>query len=99
MTKMKMTKKELEKILSFSLKTAMASGEMLLRYRKKIATIKVSYKIAQGVVSEADFASEKFIISEIGKNFPGHEVLGEEMSYALMKNKNDYRSFENETFC
>jgi len=97
------TQKELEQILNFSLKTAEEAGKILLKYRQKIsqkkATIKISHKIAQGVVSEADLASEKYIISKIEKSFPGHEILAEEMFYALLKGKGNYSKFENEAFC
>ncbi len=93
------SQKELEEILNFSLKTAEEAGEILLKYRKKIATIKVSHKKAQGAVSEADVASEKHIISKIEKSFPGHEILAEEMIYALLKGKGDYKKFEDEAFC
>lgn len=93
------SQKELEQILNFSLDTAYSAGEILLKHRKKIATLKINYKKAQGVVSEADVASEKYIISKIEKSFPGHEILAEEMIYALLKGKCDYKQFESEAFC
>lgn len=98
-TKIPFSKKELEQILNFSLKTADEAGKILLKYRKKIATIKINHKKAQGAVSEADLASEKYILSQIEKNYPGHEILAEEMIYALLKGKSDYQKFEEEAFC
>ena len=45
-TKIPFSKNELEQILNFSLKTADEAGKVLLKYRKKIATIKINHKKA-----------------------------------------------------
>ncbi len=78
---MDLTQNELKKYLTFAEKTALAAGKILLRYSKKIDDLKITDKEAQGVASEADLASEKFIIAKISRVFPDHKVLAEESAY------------------
>ena len=63
--KTNLTKKELNSYCTFSLEIAKKAGEILLKYIPKIETLRVRSKKAQGVVSTADLASEKFIIDQI----------------------------------
>lgn len=65
---------------------AKSAGKLLLGYQKKIKELKVTHKDAQGVVSEADLASEKLIMTVLKKKFPFVEFLAEENCYL---NKSD----------
>jgi myo-inositol-1(or 4)-monophosphatase len=71
----------LSKVLEFSKDIAFRAGKILLKYQKKIDSLKVNYKEAQGVCSDADLKSEKFLIKEIKNKFPDHEILAEESAY------------------
>ncbi len=53
------------------------AGEILLRYKEKFKNIEVK-SISSDVVSEADFASQDFIINELSRSFPGVKVICEE---------------------
>ena len=57
---------------------------------KKIDKLKISTKTAQGVVSHADKASEKFIIKELEKLNSEISFLAEEMSYELSLKNNSF---------
>lgn len=60
---------------------ARAAGALTLTYFRK--TLQVSEKADnQGLVTEADIASENLIKSLITERFPGHSVLGEESGLA-----------------
>ncbi|MFW5887808.1 MAG: inositol monophosphatase family protein, partial [Bacteriovoracia bacterium] len=75
------SKKELINFLKFTEKISLQSGKLLLKYRKNLLSLKVFDKKAQGLVSEADLASEKKIIAAIKKSYPNHQILAEEESY------------------
>jgi len=78
---MKNIKKMKSEALKLSIKLAKSSGKILLDYQKKIHKLEVSVKVAQGVATKADLASEKNIIDGILKKFPEHEILAEESAY------------------
>jgi myo-inositol-1(or 4)-monophosphatase len=60
------------------------SAGRLLKKRINLAN-KISYKGRVNLVTEADLASEKFIINKIEKAYPSHSILAEE---GAAKNKN-----------
>lgn len=60
----------------FAEKLAVNAGTILLRKQKSVRVVK--QKDAQDIVTTADLASEKYIIDEITKNYPDHEILSEE---------------------
>ncbi|MFH1456744.1 MAG: inositol monophosphatase [Patescibacteria group bacterium] len=62
----------------FAIKVAKQAGQELLKYFKKIDNIKVSKKSKHEIVTPADLASNKIIISAIKKQFPSHRILSEE---------------------
>jgi len=70
-----MIKNQTIKIVSNIAKEA---GEVLLRHWNGSIADKVWHKKHNEAVSSADIASEKFIIKELQKNFPGDEILTEE---------------------
>lgn len=53
------------------------AGEILRSYFGKVSQVKEK-QFYWDLVSEADLASEAYIISEIKKEFPGHSILSEE---------------------
>jgi myo-inositol-1(or 4)-monophosphatase len=70
---------DLEKALRVGLRACRLGREVLLKYIGNLQH--VSEKFEAGLVSEADKESEKIISSELRKNFPDIEFLGEESSY------------------
>jgi len=67
-----------KKKIDIVLKIARQAGEILLRHYNGSVTDKVWHKKHNEAVSSADIASDKFIIKELQKNFPGDEILTEE---------------------
>ncbi|MBI5177047.1 inositol monophosphatase [Candidatus Micrarchaeota archaeon] len=62
--------------LKFAIATAQHAGEMLKKsFRKDVGE---RPKGLRDVVTKADFSSQKFITGEIRRNFPKHDIMGEE---------------------
>ena len=61
-----------------------AGRELLLRF-KNFNRNKIQMKSAHEILTKADLASEKIIIGEIRKNFPGHRILSEEAGVVKTK--------------
>src|ERR1700712_982155 len=63
-------------MLNFAIETAREAGQILLeKYGRKIQILK---KADIDLVTEADLASEKFIIEKINTHYPKHSILAEE---------------------
>lgn len=75
---MKITKKELTNIISNLKDVSFEAGELLLRYQKRRHEIRVSDKGAEGIASEADSASEEFIIDYLRALYTDIPFLAEE---------------------
>lgn len=75
---MKVSKKNLKEFLDFSLTLSFEAGDVLLKYQKKRAQLKITDKGKEGLASEADEKSEELIIKAIKKKFPDHYILSEE---------------------
>lgn len=73
---MDLSAKDLKKYQNFAEKIAIKAGNILLSYKNKFLIKKQKDLI--DIATSADFASEKFIISEISKSFPSHRILSEE---------------------
>jgi len=98
--KAKLAKKENQKILEFMKEISLQAGKKLVRYQKKLDTLNVSSKQAQGVASEADHASEEMIIKAIKKSFPEHSILAEEDAFAKFGDaKEALDHFKKEDWC
>ncbi len=69
---------ELKKGLKVVQDIAFEAGEILLKYQKKRHDLKVEDKGVNGIASEADIESEKFILAELKNHFPEHFYLSEE---------------------
>lgn len=64
------------KLLNFSIKTARKAGAIILKERKKPQEI--TKKGIRDLVTNADKASEEFIIKQIRKAYPNHGIIAEE---------------------
>lgn len=75
---MKITKKKISEILSFMQDVAYEAGEIILEFQKQRQGLQLINKGQEGIASEADEASEVFIIKSIAENYPKHKILSEE---------------------
>ena len=66
---------------------AREAGELLMDFFRR--RVKIEYKGDADLVTEADRSSEKLILERIRKNWPDHEVIGEEG--ARIETGGDYR--------
>ncbi len=96
MTKPAIKSAELNEYLSFAIMLSLEAGEILLSFEKKINSLTVHHKKAQGVASTADLKSEAHIIKRIKKNFPDHHILAEEECYE--KGIGQYKEFVSQEF-
>lgn len=74
-------KSVLEAAREEALVLAIRAGDKLLKYRKKLGSLSITSKEAQGVASNADIESEKLIIKGLKKRFPDMNFLAEESAY------------------
>lgn len=70
-----------DEALKLSIDLAVKSARFLLIKQKKISSLKITSKVAQGMVSNADVESEAMIVSGIKKMYPDHFILAEETAY------------------
>src|SRR5688572_8211409 len=96
MTKSAIKSSEQNEYLSFAIMLALEAGEILLSFEKKINSLTVHHKKAQGVASTADLKSEAHILKRIKKNFPDHHILAEEDCYE--KGIGQYKEFVSQKF-
>jgi myo-inositol-1(or 4)-monophosphatase len=69
-------------MLNFAMQTAREAGQILLdKFGRKI---NISKKGDTNLVTEADLASEKFIIERIRSHYPKHSILAEESGAAVI---------------
>lgn len=67
---------ELERLLDFAVGAARGAGEITLRhFRKEVGVFR---KANDTLVTEADFAAEKYLRAKIGESFPDDSIIGEE---------------------
>lgn len=89
-------KVNLEEALKLSLDLAVKSAKLLLVKQKKISSLKIKTKLAQGLASNADTESEKIIIDGIKKKYPFHYILAEESAYDQYQGEMDKYTFLSE---
>lgn len=70
-----------EEALMLSLDLAIKAARLLLIKQKKISSLKITTKKAQGIASNADTESEKLIVDGLKKKYPDHFILAEESAY------------------
>lgn len=75
---MKITKKNLTELLAFMQDIGYEAGEIILKYQKERQLLIIKNKGAAGIASDADEASEKFLMGAILEKFPNHSILSEE---------------------
>ena len=92
----KFSKKQLYEMQNFAIELSQDAGKTLLQFQKKIHSLKVDNKQAQGVVSKADIATEKKIFDRIKKKYPSHHILGEENFYQLHQTSAAYEQLKNQ---
>ena len=80
-TTTKKVKVKNEEALKLSIDLAVKAARFLLIKQKKISSLKITSKQAQGMVSNADVESEAIIVSGIKKMYPDHFILAEETAY------------------
>ena len=66
--------------LEFAIKTSKEAGKIMLRYRGKAKT---KFKKDLSIVTEADTAVERFVRKQIKKEFPSHNIVGEEFGGSI----------------
>lgn len=70
-----------EEALELSMGLAIKAARLLLLKQKKISSLKITNKKAQGIASSADTESEKLIVDGIKAKYPDHFILAEETAY------------------
>lgn len=71
-------------MLNFAIQTAQEAGKILLeKFGRKI---EMSYKGDTNLVTEADLASEKYIVGQINTHYPRHAILAEESGASATEN-------------
>ncbi len=82
--KKKTTTIDLDLLLNNMIEWSFQCGEILNSHlvRSYSEPLKVTDKGKQGLASEADILSEKYVMAEIKKSYPGHHILSEEDSFA-----------------
>jgi len=68
---------QLDDILSLATNAALAAGKLIVEKRKS-GDIHQQYKDQQELVTSADIAADKLIISMIKQHYPDHRILSEE---------------------
>ncbi len=74
-------KRDYKKICNMVLNWAKGAGVITVKYQRKLDSLKISHKKTLGVVSEADLASEEYLLKRIRKSFPLDLILAEESDY------------------
>ncbi len=76
-------------MLNFAMQTAREAGKILLdKFGRKI---NISFKGEINLVTEADLASEKFIIEQIKSHYPKHSILAEESGNAVVDGNSTWK--------
>ena len=82
-----------EEALKLSMDLAIKAAKLLLLKQKKISSLKITNKIAQGIASSADTESEKLIVDGIKARYPDHFILAEESAYTEYMGRMDRYKF------
>lgn len=70
-----------QEALMLSVDLAIKAARLLIVKQKKISSLKITTKKAQGIASNADTESEKLIVDGLRKKYPDHFILAEESAY------------------
>ncbi|MBI2518797.1 MAG: inositol monophosphatase [Bdellovibrio sp.] len=79
---------------------AQGAGKITRRHQRKLGSLTISRKVALGVVSNADLASEDYLLKKIRTVFKHDSVLAEESSYQSYRSKTAIlNSFAKKEWC
>lgn len=67
-----------KKIKVVALRAAKQAGSFLLKEFKNFDRSQIKLKSQYEILTKADLGSERIILRELNKNFPGHDILSEE---------------------
>jgi len=81
--------KELQHILDQVILTCEKAGLKLMKNQKKLGSLKITSKEAQGVVSNADVEAEKFLIKKLMPLVEGADFLAEESAFEKFGSKTE----------
>lgn len=70
---------DLEEVQEFAAQLAHGAGELIRQYRGKADFLRF-FKQGTELVTDADFAADKFISGKIGERFPDHAIVSEELA-------------------
>ncbi|MFA6291470.1 MAG: inositol monophosphatase family protein [Victivallales bacterium] len=65
-------------MIDFVRKIAVSAGRMAIAEFAKSGSLKLDFKSEKDLVTEADRKIEDFIVSEVHKKYPDHDIFGEE---------------------
>nr|BDT27126.1 inositol monophosphatase [Bacteriovorax sp. HI3] len=80
-TKAKKAVVKKEEALKLAMDLGVKASKLLLEKQKKLSSLKITTKVAQGIASNADVESEKLVMDGIVKKYPDHFILAEESAY------------------
>jgi myo-inositol-1(or 4)-monophosphatase len=83
----------LDEAQNLALELAVKAAKHLLKKQKKISSLKITVKKAQGLASEADVESEQIVIKGLLKKYPNHFILAEESAFKEYKGEMDRYKF------
>ncbi|MEK6626282.1 MAG: inositol monophosphatase [Bdellovibrionota bacterium] len=89
--------RDLKKVCEMVIQWAIGAGAITTRYQRRLSSLHISRKVALGVVSDADLASEAYLLKKIRKTFKDDAILAEESSYKSHGGKDaNFESFSKE---
>lgn len=92
----KMTSKDYKVIENDLIALSKKASRKILKYRSEVQELVIQSKQTQGIVSEADLASEEVITKYLKKKYPDIPILAEEGFFREFKdNKNAYEHYKN----
>jgi len=72
---------ELDRYLEFAVATSQDAGRVTLRYFRN--ELEASFKADESPVTRADIEAEELIRARLGRDLPGHDIVGEEGGESL----------------
>ena len=75
---MKINKKKLQEIISNLKDISFEAGDILLKYQKRRHELRINDKGTEGIATQADSESEKYITQSLKEHYPGISFLAEE---------------------
>lgn len=94
-----LTLKELQNILDQVVIICEKTGQKLVKNQKKLKSLKITSKQAQGVVSNADVEAENFLIKKLKPLLVGAQFLAEESAFEKFGGKSEaFKEFKEVPF-